>query len=153
MYELNFYSKDDEELLMEIELKDLSDDDVLRIFGVALEGNCADVSLAQLNEIEACIGNTLKKLMLTLRYVKSLTEFIRTQKGALWRFFCHCCSTKPDKKSQHGKCWLKYEFRLLIELVMKDSFTLSNVRDRHKTKVTLPERFGTHLLPLYTLLK
>ncbi len=62
MYELNFYSKDDEELLMEIELKDLSGDDVMRIFGFALEGNCADVSLAQLSEIEACIGNTLKKV-------------------------------------------------------------------------------------------
>ncbi|MEF1286107.1 hypothetical protein QTN94_19950 [Vibrio sp. M250220] len=62
MYELNFYSKDTEELVMEIELKGLSGDDVLRIFGFALEGNCADVSPAQLSEIEACIGYTFQKV-------------------------------------------------------------------------------------------
>lgn len=62
MYELNFYNKDTEELVMEIELKGLSGDDVLRIFGFALEGNCADVSLAQLSEIEACVGYTFQKV-------------------------------------------------------------------------------------------
>ncbi|HHC6577397.1 DUF7683 domain-containing protein [Vibrio parahaemolyticus] len=62
MYELNFYNKDTEELVMEIELKCLSGDDVLRIFGFALEGNCADVSPAQLSEIEACVGYTFQKV-------------------------------------------------------------------------------------------
>lgn len=62
MYELNFYSKDTEEIVMDIELKGLSDDDVLRIFGFALEGNCADVSPAQLSEIEACVGYTFQKI-------------------------------------------------------------------------------------------
>ncbi|MCD6724931.1 hypothetical protein LT012_16015 [Vibrio cholerae] len=62
MYELNFYNKDTEELVMEIELKGLSGDDVLRIFGFALEGNCADVSPAQLSEIEACVGYTFQKV-------------------------------------------------------------------------------------------
>ena len=62
MYELNFYSKDTEELVMDVELKGLSGDDVLRIFGFALEGNCADVSPAQLSEIEACVGYTFQKV-------------------------------------------------------------------------------------------
>ncbi|MBY8220743.1 DUF7683 domain-containing protein [Vibrio cholerae] len=62
MYELNFYNKDTEELVMEIELKGLSDDDVLRIFGFALEGNCADVSPTQLSEIEVCVGYTFQKI-------------------------------------------------------------------------------------------
>ncbi|EOE4705109.1 hypothetical protein ACKBZ9_003376 [Vibrio cholerae] len=62
MYELNFYNKDTEELVMEIELKGLSGDDVLRILGFALEGNCADVSPAQLSEIEACVGYTFQKV-------------------------------------------------------------------------------------------
>ncbi len=62
MYELNFYGKETGELVIGIELKGLSGDDVLRIFGFALEGNCADVSPAQLSEIEACVGYTFQKV-------------------------------------------------------------------------------------------
>jgi hypothetical protein len=56
MYELNFYSKETEELVMDVEVEGLSDEDVLRILGFALEGNCADVSANQLSQIEDCIG-------------------------------------------------------------------------------------------------
>lgn len=63
MYELNFYGKETEELVMEIELKGLSGDDVLRIFGFVLEGNCADVSPAQLSEIEACVAIPFKSVV------------------------------------------------------------------------------------------
>ncbi len=62
MYELNLYNRDTEELVMDMELKDLSSEDVLRIFGFALEGNCADVSLAQLSEIEACVGYKFQQI-------------------------------------------------------------------------------------------
>ncbi len=58
MYELNFYDKQTEQCVCDFELTELSESDVVRIFGFSLEGNCCDVSLAQLSQIEKCVGQT-----------------------------------------------------------------------------------------------
>ncbi len=61
MYELIYFDKGTEEVSVYFELPNLSHDDVLKIFGFALRGNCADVSLAQLVEIENCVGETFPR--------------------------------------------------------------------------------------------
>ncbi len=61
MYVLDYYDKETEELVVDFELPNLSHDDVLKIFGLALRGNCTDVSQAQLVEIENCVGETFPR--------------------------------------------------------------------------------------------
>ncbi len=61
MYVLDYFDKETEELVVDFGLPNLSDDDVLRIFGFALRGNCAEVSLSQLVELENSVGDTFPR--------------------------------------------------------------------------------------------
>lgn len=56
MFELDFFDKETEDLLEEHALTTLTSEDVLRIFGFHLEGDCTDVSPEQLEQIEQITG-------------------------------------------------------------------------------------------------
>ncbi|MDD1793921.1 hypothetical protein LRP50_12325 [Enterovibrio sp. ZSDZ42] len=58
MFELDFFDKKTEALLEEYTLTTLTPEDVHRIFGFHLEGNCADVDLEQLAQIERIVGKS-----------------------------------------------------------------------------------------------
>ncbi|MEZ8029979.1 DUF7683 domain-containing protein [Enterovibrio norvegicus] len=58
MFELDFFDKETEELLEEHVLTALTSEDVYQIFGFYLEGDCADVSPKQLEQIEQITGKS-----------------------------------------------------------------------------------------------
>lgn len=58
MFELEFFDKKTEELLEECALTTLTPEDVHRIFGFHLEGDCADVNHEQLARIERIVGES-----------------------------------------------------------------------------------------------
>ncbi len=61
MYVLEYYDKETEEFVVDFELPNMSHDDVLKIFGFALRGNCAEVSQLQLVELENSVGDTFPR--------------------------------------------------------------------------------------------
>ncbi|SFQ35137.1 DUF7683 domain-containing protein [Enterovibrio norvegicus] len=61
MFELEFFDKETEELLEERTLSALTNEDVYRIFGFHLEGNCADVDFEQLKQIESIVGGSFNR--------------------------------------------------------------------------------------------